>query len=30
MLLGAVITLVVLRNRDVPTHETPAVAEPAK
>jgi EmrB/QacA subfamily drug resistance transporter len=30
MLLGAVITLAVLRNRDVPTHETPAVAEPAK
>jgi EmrB/QacA subfamily drug resistance transporter len=30
MFLGAVITLVVLRNRDVPTHETPAVAEPAK
>jgi EmrB/QacA subfamily drug resistance transporter len=29
MLLGAAITLVVLRNRDVPTHETPAVAEPA-
>jgi EmrB/QacA subfamily drug resistance transporter len=29
MFLGAVITLVVLRNRDVPTHETPAVAEPA-
>jgi EmrB/QacA subfamily drug resistance transporter len=29
MLLGAAITLAVLRNRDVPTHETPAVAEPA-
>jgi EmrB/QacA subfamily drug resistance transporter len=29
MLLGAVITLVVLRNRDVPTQEAPAVAEPA-
>jgi EmrB/QacA subfamily drug resistance transporter len=29
MLLGAVITIVVLRNRDVPTHEPEAVAEPA-
>jgi MFS family permease len=30
MLAGALITLAVLRNRDVPTHETAAVAEPAK
>jgi EmrB/QacA subfamily drug resistance transporter len=30
MLAGAVITLVVLRNRDVPTQEQAAVAEPAK
>jgi EmrB/QacA subfamily drug resistance transporter len=30
MLLGAVITAGVLRNRDVPTHEAPVVAEPAK
>jgi MFS family permease len=29
MLLGAVITIVVLRNRDVPTQEHAAVAEPA-
>jgi EmrB/QacA subfamily drug resistance transporter len=29
MLVGAAMTLAVLRNRDVPTHETPAVAEPA-
>lgn len=29
MLLGAVITLAILRNRDVPTHEPEAVAEPA-
>ena len=30
MFLGAVITLAVLRNRDVPTHEQAAIAEPAK
>jgi EmrB/QacA subfamily drug resistance transporter len=30
MLAGALITLVVLRNRDVPTQEQAAVAEPAK
>jgi EmrB/QacA subfamily drug resistance transporter len=30
MVAGAVITLVVLRNRDVPTQEQAAVAEPAK
>jgi EmrB/QacA subfamily drug resistance transporter len=30
MVAGAVITIVVLRNRDVPTHELAAVAEPAK
>ena len=30
MLLGAVITIAVLRNRDVPTQEHAAVAEPAK
>jgi EmrB/QacA subfamily drug resistance transporter len=30
MLLGFVITMAVLRNRDVPTHEQAAIAEPAK
>jgi hypothetical protein len=29
MILGAVITTLVLRNRDVPTSEAPAVAETA-